>query len=104
MWEVFHAALERAPAERWTYLDSACGSDVGLREQVEGLLASHDQAGQFLEEPVATRRHATVDLEKEHTGPKMPERIGNFTIRRVIGAGGMGIVYEAEQRNPRRSV
>src|SRR5690606_27632392 len=31
-------------------------------------------------------------------------RIGAFTIRRLLGAGGMGAVYEAEQDNPRRLV
>jgi len=30
--------------------------------------------------------------------------IGNYRIIRKIGAGGMGIVYEAEQQNPRRLV
>ncbi len=33
-----------------------------------------------------------------------PERVGQFTIRRVIASGGMGTVYEAMQENPRRSV
>jgi serine/threonine protein kinase len=34
----------------------------------------------------------------------LPERIGDYRILRCIGRGGMGIVYEAEQSNPRRIV
>ncbi len=33
-----------------------------------------------------------------------PERIGSYVIRRLIGQGGMGAVYEAEQANPHRAV
>ena len=31
-------------------------------------------------------------------------RIGSFTLRRIIGSGGMGTVYEAQQEQPRRRV
>ena len=33
-----------------------------------------------------------------------PEKLGDFKIRREIGRGGMGIVYEARQRSLRRAV
>jgi non-specific serine/threonine protein kinase/serine/threonine-protein kinase len=34
----------------------------------------------------------------------LPQRVGGYLIRRLIAAGGMGVVYEAEQQNPRRTV
>src|SRR4051794_16466334 len=32
------------------------------------------------------------------------ERLGAYTIIRLVGAGGMGLVYEAEQQHPQRRV
>jgi len=47
--EVFHRAVQR-PAEEWpAFLDDACGDDTELRAEVESLLASHREAGSFIE-------------------------------------------------------
>ncbi|MHC4775421.1 MAG: protein kinase domain-containing protein, partial [Planctomycetota bacterium] len=37
-------------------------------------------------------------------GPPVPEKIGHYHVKRVIAAGGMGVVYEAVQEHPRRTV
>jgi len=43
------SALERDPAERSAFLNQACGGDVSLRDEVESLISSHNQAGDSIE-------------------------------------------------------
>ncbi|MDY7107256.1 MAG: serine/threonine-protein kinase, partial [Planctomycetota bacterium] len=46
--------------------------------------------------------------EADDVGPSravpLPEQIGPYRVRRLIGAGGMGAVYEAQQEHPHRTV
>ena len=45
-----------------------------------------------------------ADLSDDHVPAKIPDKIGHYHIKRVIAAGGMGVVYEAIQEHPRRTV
>ena len=103
---IYHAALERAPAERSRWLQLACGDDASLREEVESLLAC---ANATLSNPAA--RPEMAKLWEHIAGnpdapltPALPPTIGRYRILRLLGEGGMGIVYEAEQEQPRRTV
>jgi hypothetical protein len=51
--EVFDAARQRPPGERASFLDTACGGDVGLRAGVESLLAG-DETDSLLDTTPAT--------------------------------------------------
>ncbi|MHC4549454.1 MAG: serine/threonine-protein kinase [Planctomycetota bacterium] len=90
--EIFHAALRKgSAAERAAFLDGACGYDAALRARVDVLLQAHDEAGSFLEASAATPL-------KEGPGT----RIGPYKLLQLIGEGGMGVVYMAEQTEPVR--
>ena len=95
------AAARNSPAERAAYLDGACRGDERLRAEVEKLLLAHDQAGAFLEDPVAPPQHSTIVLPVPPT-EKPGDKIGHYKLLQQIGEGGCGVVYMAEQEQPIR--
>ncbi len=88
--EVFRAALVHAPNAREPFLEDRCGDDSDLRREVTSLLASHEQAGSFLDAPAIAVAAAEVRTF-------LPDQIvaERFRIVRFLAEGGMGEVYEA---------
>ncbi|HLN28119.1 MAG TPA: tetratricopeptide repeat protein [Gemmataceae bacterium] len=97
---IFVAALGKAnAADRTAYLDEACGGDTELREQIEGLLRTHEQLGGFLETPAL----AAEGNRQETPASEGPGTIlGSLKLVKEIGEGGFGIVFLAEQEHPIR--
>ncbi len=128
---IFFEAMEKDdPAERAAFLEEACAGDPDLRRRIEALLRSHATAGDFLDMPAAAQLAAgsglpadrgfsgadlapppvrtedgvALDFLAPSRRPDALGRLGHYEVLEVIGQGGMGTVYMAEQDNPRRTV
>jgi serine/threonine protein kinase len=98
--ELLKSVLEHDANEWSSFLDEACGSDAELRAEVESLLRFQQPARRFMQQP-AVHLAADVFLDREL---KPEETIGDYKIVSLIGSGGMGDVYLAEDRQLRRQV
>ena len=103
---IFEEALALPPEDRAAALDRACAGDASLRDEAERVLADAERPD-ILDDD-AIDRGAHLPAHDDLAGG-MPHRahagaIEGFRIVRLLGEGGMGAVYEAEQDRPRRRV
>ncbi len=98
--EAFTEALGLEADARRAFLDDLREREPDLAAEVSELLGHHDPDDTFLEESVLDR----LPDEAQDAEKLVGQRVGRFTITRLIASGSMGAVYEAEQDEPKRAV
>lgn len=95
--DLFRAAIELPAANRAEFVRKNC-SDTAVVAEVLKLLEMHDRGESFLCSPLESSRQNAATA----TDPLIGCRVSDYLIVRRIGAGGMGVVYEARQEHPQR--
>jgi serine/threonine protein kinase/WD40 repeat protein len=105
-WQKIHQLLQESLAmasrERPAFLSQACGSDEHLRLEVESLIASHNQAENFLEAPLS--QVAAELLFKDQPALLDGQTMGCYEVLGLLGAGAMGEVYLAQDTRLGRKI
>ena len=104
--QLFHSALQLEPRERSAFLDEVCAGDEALRKQVEALLAAHEEAGSFIESPAMEVEARGVAADQGGAKTELPvgETVSHYRIISLLGSGGMGDVYLAQDTILNRQV
>src|SRR5262245_42883762 len=106
----FLAVCEAAPEQKRQRLDEVAGTDLRLRSELEQLLLSDEKSVPYLlrsrlaqSVPGSSGREFGEQLESAEA-LALGSHVGGYRIVKQIGAGGMGVIYLAEQNHPSREV
>ncbi|MFG0257730.1 MAG: tetratricopeptide repeat protein [Phycisphaerales bacterium JB043] len=102
--ELFRAALREPPDSREAFVRECADGDDRLAREVLDLLDEDADSKGALDRPALGTPIDLNTIRSDTRALPLPERIGRYRIVRCIGRGGMGVVYEAEQDSPRRTV
>ena len=92
---IFERLVFEEPESSERLIDQLCESDPDLIDQVTALLRAHRLADSMLEAPLGEKA-----LSDTRSTLGVGDRLGLYTLKKLIGSGGFGHVFEAQQTKP----
>ncbi len=100
--ELFINACDLNEQQQRAMMDEQCADDPELQLELRRLLQKDaTDCGILADEDITAGFQLDVDTVFEN---ELPTTIGRYQVKRILGQGGMGVVYLAQQENPRRDV
>jgi Tol biopolymer transport system component len=99
--ELYHAALELVPEARAGFLSEACVGEDEIRREVESLLQAREEADGFIAGKVAG---VVAEMAAQQNPSLLGKTVSHYQVLSMLGAGGMGEVYLAQDIRLRRKV
>lgn len=100
--ELYHAALDISPDARTVFVSEACGDDENLRLEINSLLSFQRSSGNIFDSPPEAL--AAQMFSENNPSEIIGNEINQYRIISLLGKGGMGEVYLAEDSRLDRQI